>query len=99
MILCDRHHKVSPNPNPWQSSNGFALHEEWDTLWHFVMSIVKYRESHYVTVLDMYDNFDGRAVCSSLLFQVPIKLNREFFANSLVTLQVTKSFAALNSFL
>ena len=59
------------------------------------MSIVKYRESHYVTVLDMYDSFDGRAVCSSLLFQVSIKLNREFFANSLVTLQVTKSFAAL----
>ena len=30
------------------------MHEEQDTLWHFVMSIVKYRESHYVTVLDMY---------------------------------------------
>ena len=63
------------------------------------MSIVKYRESHYVTVLDMYDSFDSRAVFSRLLFQVPFKLNREFFANSLVTLQVTKSFAALNSFL
>jgi len=31
------------------------MHEEQDTLWHFVTSIVKYRESHYVTVLDMYD--------------------------------------------
>ena len=30
------------------------MHEERDTLWHFVMFIVKYRESHYVTVLDMY---------------------------------------------
>ena len=30
------------------------MHEERDTLWHFVMSIVKYRESQYVTVLDMY---------------------------------------------
>ena len=32
------------------------MHEERDTLWHFVVSIVKYRESHYVTVLDMYDS-------------------------------------------
>ena len=63
------------------------------------MSIVRYRESHYVTVLDTYDSFHGRAVCSRLLFQVPFKLNRDFLANSLVTLQVTKSFAALNSFL
>ena len=31
------------------------MREKRDTLWHFVMSIVKYRESHYVTVLDMYD--------------------------------------------
>ena len=31
------------------------MHEERDTLWHFVMSIVKHRESHYVRVLDMYD--------------------------------------------
>ena len=31
------------------------MHKEQDTLWHFVMSIVKYRESHYVTVLDMYE--------------------------------------------
>ena len=30
------------------------MHEERDTLRHFVMSIVKYREFHYVTVLDMY---------------------------------------------
>ena len=30
------------------------MHEERDTLLHFVMSFVKYRESHYVTVLDMY---------------------------------------------
>jgi len=31
------------------------MHEERDTLWHFVMSIVKYHESHYATVLDMYE--------------------------------------------
>ena len=61
------------------------------------MSVVKYRESHYVRVLDMYDNVDSRAVCSRLLFQVPFKL--DCFANSLVTLEVTNSFAALNSFL
>ena len=30
------------------------MHEERDTLWHFVMSIVKYRKSHSVTVLDIY---------------------------------------------
>ena len=30
------------------------MHEERDTFWHFVMFIVKYRESHYVTVLGMY---------------------------------------------
>ena len=30
------------------------MHEERDTLWHFVMSIVKYRESHYVIILDIY---------------------------------------------
>ena len=54
MILCDRYPKVSPNSNPWQNSNGFAMHEERYTLWHFVISIVKYRESHYVTVLDMH---------------------------------------------
>ena len=30
------------------------MHEEGDTLWHFVMSFVKYRESHYVAVLDIY---------------------------------------------
>ena len=33
MIPCDRHHKVSANPNPWQNSNSFAMHEERDTLW------------------------------------------------------------------
>ena len=32
------------------------MHEERDSLWHFVMSIEKYRESQYVTVL--YANFD-----------------------------------------
>ena len=32
------------------------MREERGTLWHFVMSIVKYSESHYVTVLDMYVN-------------------------------------------
>ena len=32
MILCDRLHKVSPNPNPQQNSNGFAMHEKRDTL-------------------------------------------------------------------
>ena len=31
------------------------MHEKRDTLWHFAMSIVKYRESHEVTVLDMYE--------------------------------------------
>ena len=31
------------------------MHEERDTLWHFVMSIVKYHESHYVAVLDRYE--------------------------------------------
>jgi len=31
------------------------MHEEQNTLWHFVMSIVKYREYHYVTVLDTYE--------------------------------------------
>ena len=30
MILCDRHHKVFPNPNPWQNSNGFAMPKERD---------------------------------------------------------------------
>ena len=30
------------------------MHEERDTLWHFVMSVVKYHESHYVAVLDRY---------------------------------------------
>ena len=30
------------------------MHKERDTSWHFVMSIVKYRESHFVRVLDMY---------------------------------------------
>jgi len=34
------------------------MHEERDTLWHFVMSIMKNRESHHVTVLDMYEIFD-----------------------------------------
>ena len=34
--------------------NSFVSHEEQDTLWHFVMSIVKYHESHYVGVLEMY---------------------------------------------
>ena len=29
-----------------------------DTLWYFVMSIVKYRESHYVKVLNIYDRID-----------------------------------------
>ena len=33
------------------------MHEEQDTLWHFVTSIVKYCESHYVRVLDMYEVF------------------------------------------
>ena len=32
------------------------MHEERDTLWHFVMSIVKYHESHYVAVLDRYES-------------------------------------------
>ena len=31
------------------------MHEERDNLWHVVTSIVKYREYHYVTVLDMYE--------------------------------------------
>ena len=44
---------------PLTLSNGLAMHEERDTLWHFVMSIVKYRESHYVTVLDMYVRSDA----------------------------------------
>ena len=43
---------MSPNPN--QNSNGFAMHEERDTLRHFLMSNVTYRGSHYVRVLDMY---------------------------------------------
>ena len=30
------------------------MHEERDTLRHFLMSNVKYRGSHYVRVLDMY---------------------------------------------
>ena len=29
------------------------MYEERETLWHFVMSIAKYRESHYVKALDM----------------------------------------------
>lgn len=49
MILCDRHHKVSPNPNPQQNSNSFVTHKERDTLWYFVMSIVK----HHEYLLDM----------------------------------------------
>ena len=32
MILCVRHHKLSPNPNPYQNSNSFVLHKERDTL-------------------------------------------------------------------
>ena len=31
------------------------MHEKGDSLWHFVMSFVKYRESHYVAVLNMYE--------------------------------------------
>ena len=31
--------------------------EERDTLWHFVMSIVKYHECHNVAVLDRYEIF------------------------------------------
>ena len=30
------------------------MHKERDTLWHFAMSIMMYRESRHVTVLDMY---------------------------------------------
>ena len=30
------------------------MHFERDTLWYFMMSIVKYRESHYVRVIDIY---------------------------------------------
>ena len=39
------------------------MHEELDTLWHFVMSIVNYRESHYVRVLDMYGYLKLRIAC------------------------------------
>ena len=31
------------------------MHEERDTLCHFVMSIVKYYESRYAAVLDRYE--------------------------------------------
>ena len=50
------------------------MHEERDTLWHFVMSIVKYRESHYVTILDMY------GVCP---ISVTIAHNSVSFCNAL----------------
>ena len=52
MILCDRHHKVS------QSVPFFMCHKTVTILLrirvrgHFVMSITKYHESHYVGVLD-----------------------------------------------
>ena len=45
----------SDNNNYYCCSTVLLDHAHRDTLWHFVMSIVKYRESHYVTVLDMYD--------------------------------------------
>ena len=32
MVICDSYHKVSPSPNLEQNSNGFAMHEERDTL-------------------------------------------------------------------
>ena len=44
------------------------MHEERDTLWHFVMSVVKYHESHYfmyVKVLDMYDSVWSTGSCFS----------------------------------
>ena len=31
MILCVRHHKLSPHTNPLQNSNNFVLHKERDT--------------------------------------------------------------------
>ena len=42
------------------------MHEERDTLWHFVMSIVKYHESHYVAVLDRYEV--GSMITPELLY-------------------------------
>jgi len=54
------------------------MHEERDTLWHFVMSIVKYRESHYVRVLYMYDDLALNNTQGSLVsYLQPIKSNLE----------------------
>ena len=55
------------------------MHEERDTLWHFVMSIVKYRKSHYVRVLDMYDDLALNNTQGSLVsYLQPIKPNLEW---------------------
>ena len=51
MILCERHHKVSLNPNPKQNSNGFAMHEERDTLWSLSWSTMNLIMSEYWTCM------------------------------------------------
>ena len=55
------------------------MHEERDTLSHFVMSIVKYRKSHYIVrVLDMYDDLALNNTQGSLVsYLQPIKSNLE----------------------
>ena len=42
------------------------MHEERDPLRHFVMSLVKYRESRYVTVLDMNETKARKTLVRSL---------------------------------
>ena len=52
------------------------MHKERDTLRHFAMSIVKYRESHEVTVLDMYEEqgLFKNCVISFNVSQTPVSL-------------------------
>ena len=86
------------------------MHEEQDTLWHFVMSIVKYRESHYVTILDMYVGWEllSHFLCNFPFFLNQIEISflqytayRQAFNSTLlhnVTLQeLTVGFALFNS--
>ena len=46
------------------------MHEERDTLSHFVMSIVKYHESHYVAVLDRYADLEFFLLSDDELSQI-----------------------------
>ena len=77
MIIYDIHHKVSPNPNLEQNSNGFALREERDTLWCLLWSTVNLIKSEYWTCM-----VEWRFYCN---FSVNILFHktRSQFVNSL----------------